>query len=582
MKKSMMYSSVANPGRRNFFKTGVAATGTLLVSSKAAQAQVAPIIPPSPATTPWVQSLPVYTPKQAVDGALSPPAAGARLESSGECGRDNHQAWGQFPPLKFYELRVSAAQHQFHPEYPTQTIWGYDGITPGPLFHARYGEPIVVRIHNDLPATLQGPGSPETATHLHNLHTPSTSDGFPGNYYSATQHGPTLSAPGGFQDYHYPNVYAGVDEYGGIGDPREGLGTLWYHDHRMDFTAPNGLRGLAGFYLLFDHIDSGNELDPSLTALRLPSGKYDVPIIFGDRRFDSGGLLFWDPFSPEGVLGDKVVVNGKIEPFFKVARRKYRLRLLNGGPTRFYEFYLVTPGNVVQSFTYIANDGNLLPKPLLNQTRVRLGVAERGDIVVDFSKYPLGTELYLVNRLRQDDTRGPKDVRAPGTRIMKIIVDRDVPVNEPDMSQVPPDLRELPPLPTAAEMALLPVRRFEFGRKNGLWTVNDQLFNVNSARVKVKKGSGEIWELVNLSGGWSHPIHIHFEEGRILSRTANGISVPIPAHELGRKDVYELNKTSSVRLFMRFRDFSGRYVMHCHNTVHEDHAMMLRWDIEDD
>ena len=150
------------------------------------------------------------------------------------------------------------------------------------------------------------------------------------------------------------------------------------------------------------------------------------------------------------------------------------------------------------------------------------------------------------------------------------------------MSQVPPDLRELPPLPTAAEMALLPVRRFEFGRKNGLWTVNDQLFNVNSARVKVKKGSGEIWELVNLSGGWSHPIHIHFEEGRILSRTANGISVPIPAHELGRKDVYELNKTSSVRLFMRFRDFTGRYVMHCHNTVHEDHAMMLRWDIEDD
>jgi FtsP/CotA-like multicopper oxidase with cupredoxin domain len=37
---------------------------------------------------------------------------------------------------------------------------------------------------------------------------------------------------------------------------------------------------------------------------------------------------------------------------------------------------------------------------------------------------------------------------------------------------------------------------------------------------------------------------------------------------------------------MRFRDMGhtnepayNRYVMHCHNVVHEDHAMMIRWDI---
>lgn len=578
MKRTLVYSSATNLGRRNFFKTGIAASGTLLVSSREAKAQILPVIPPSPATTPWVQELPVYAPKQAVAGPLSPAPTGARLEGTGECGRDDHIAFAQFLPQKFYELHVRTGLHQFHPQYPTQTIWGYDGITPGPLFHARYGEPIIVRIHNDLLANLQGPGSPEIATHLHNLHSPSTSDGFPGNYYSPTQNGPTLSSPGGFQDYHYLNVYAGVDTFGGIGDSREALGTLWYHDHRMNFTAPNGLRGLAGFYLIFDHIDSGNELEPA-PALGLPSGPYDVPIIFGDRRFDSGGYVFWDQLSPEGVLGDKILVNGKIEPFFKVARRKYRLRLLNAGPTRYYEFFLVTSGNVVQRFTYIANDGNLLPAPLLNQTRVRLAVAERGDIVVDFSKYAIGAELYLVNRLQQEDTRGPKDVKAPGTRIMKIIVDREPP--SADMSRVPSELRALPPLPTPAEMALLPVRRFEFARKQGLWTVNDRLFNVNSARAKIKKGNAEIWELVNNSGGWSHPIHIHFEEGRILSRTKDGISVPVPAHEQGRKDVYELHKTSSARVFLRFRDFPGKYVMHCHNTVHEDHEMMMRWDIED-
>ena len=384
-------------------------------------------------------------------------------------------------------------------------------------------------------------------------------------------------APGLFKDHHYVNMYAGIDEFGGIGDSREALGTLWYHDHRLDFTGPNVLMGLAGFYLLFDDLDSGDENDPNPAALRLPSGQYDIPIIFVDRRFDTGGNLFWDQLSPEGVVGDKVLVNGKIEPVLRVARRKYRFRLLDGGPTRFYEFYLVNQNNVTQTFTYIANDGNLLPAPLLNQTKVRLGVAERGDIVIDFSRHPVGTQLYVVNRLRQDDTRGPKDVRSPGTRLLKIIVDRDPP--EPDVSRVPSVLRPLRPL-VQAELDAAPVRRFEFARKNGLWTINNELVNLNSPRVKVNKGAGEIWELVNPSGGWSHPVHIHFEEGRILSRTSNSVNVPVPTHELGRKDVYVLGPTSTVRLFLRFRDFTGKYVMHCHNLVHEDHAMMLRWDIE--
>ena len=564
-------------GRRNFFKTSLAATSAYVITTKKSHAQVVtivPVLPPSPATTPWMQDLPVYLPKQPVAPPSDPVASGGR--GANECGRVAHQAWAKFPPQKLYEMHVKQGQHSFHPQYPEHTIWGYDGITPGPVFHARYGEPILVRIYNDLLPEAQGPGSPEISTHLHNLHSPSESDGFPGDYFSSTRNGPTLTAPGLFKDHHYINMYAGIEEFGGIGDPREALGTLWYHDHRLDFTAPNVLRGLAGFYLLFDHLDSGNEQDP-LPALGLPSGEYDIPIIFGDRRFDTGGNLFWDQLSPEGVLGDKILVNGKIEPVLRVAKRKYRFRLLDGGPTRWYEFYLVNSNDAVQTFTYIANDGNLLPAPLLNQTKVRLGVAERGDIVVDFSRYPIGTELYVVNRMRQDDTRGPKDVQAPGTRLLKIIVDRDPP--ETDVSRVPTQLRPLRPL-DPAEIAAAPVRRFEFARKNGLWTINNELVNLNLPRVSVNKGGAEIWELVNPSGGWSHPVHIHFEEGRILSRTSNGINVPVPAHELGRKDVYPLFKASSVRLFMRFRDFAGKYVMHCHNTVHEDHAMMLRWDIE--
>jgi hypothetical protein len=200
--------------------------------------------------------------------------------------------------------------------------------------------------------------------------------------------------------------------------------------------------------------------------------------------------------------------------------------------------------------------------------------------VVDFSQYPIGTELYLVNRLRQESTRKPKDVRAPGTRVLKLIVDAYP--EQQDLSQVPDELRPLPDLPSAEELVKLRVRRWEFDRKNGLWTVNSRLFDRHNPRARIKKGSMEIWDLVGTSGGWSHPIHLHLEEGRMLSKSVDGVEVPIPPHERGRKDVFELHQTMSIRVLVRFRDFHGKYVMHCHNVIHEDHAMMVRWDVEDE
>ncbi len=228
------------------------------------------------------------------------------------------------------------------------------------------------------------------------------------------------------------------------------------------------------------------------------------------------------------------------------------------------------------TFTQIANDGNLLPAPLKNVFKVRLGVAERADIVVDFSRFPLNTELYLVNQLVQTDTRGPQTaVVAPGTRILKFIVDR----NAADPSVVPNVLRPLPALPDAATLAALPVRRWEFGRNSGMWNINDLFFDVFTPQAVIPKESAEVWEFVNLDNGWSHPIHMHFEEGRILSRSRNGVNIPVPAHERGRKDVIVLGPLETVRVFYRFRDFVGKYVLHCHNLTHEDHAMMARVDI---
>lgn len=516
----------------------------------------------SPPTQPWVEPLPVPTPKQP---SVFPSGEAEVSEAAGpeECGRANHQAWSTHVPQKYYEMHLREGQHSFHPDLPTQTIWGFDGTYPGPTFHARYGEPIIVRIYNDLSPFTKGFGSPEISTHLHNLHTPSESDGYPGDFFSSTIAGPTLTAPGHCRDHHYVNAYAG-------GDPREALGTLWYHDHRMDFTGPNVYRGMAGFYLLFDHIDTGNEHDTSPTALRLPSGEFDVPLLLQDKGFDDDGMLAFNQFDPEGVVGDKVPINGKILPYFQVQPRKYRLRLLDGGPLRFYDLVLSYNG-AAQPFQYIANDGNLLPAPL-TRASVRLGVAERADIVVDFSRFPMGSRIYLRNRLEHVRGRGPSGALLnPGPALLRFDVVK--PLSAPDQSRVPSTLRPLEPLSNLLSEVVVE-RKFRFKRLNGLWTVNDELFDPMVPLASPRLGTTEIWELES-NGNWWHPVHVHCEEGRIISR--NGVAPP--AHERGRKDVYVVPPDSKIKLVIRFRDFVGKYPTHCHNLAHEDHSMMFRFDI---
>jgi FtsP/CotA-like multicopper oxidase with cupredoxin domain len=292
-----------------------------------------------------------------------------------------------------------------------------------------------------------------------------------------------------------------------------------------------------------------------------------VPLIFTDKLFDSTGQLYFDQFNTDGFLGDRFAVNGKIQPTFKVARRKYRFRMLDGGPSRFYEFYLSNG----QNFTQISNDGNLLPAPVSVQS-VRLSVAERKDVIIDFSNIPIGTSIYLENRLVQTDGQGPSSYssQSDAMPILRFDVDRDPPVA--DASRVPSTLRALPSVTLSEVVA---TRYWTFDQQNGQWVVNGRIFDFNRVDATIKKGTAEKWVIRNGGRRWSHPIHIHFEEYQILTR--DGRTPPL--QEKARKDVLELHPNEEVVIFMRFRDFTGRYVMHCHNTVHEDHAMMVRWDI---
>jgi FtsP/CotA-like multicopper oxidase with cupredoxin domain len=551
----------AGLSRRDLMKLGLLTSTGYLVAKNGLSARASDGNPQSPPTRAFIDPLPIMPVKQPV-GALNPAPTVAPNTAAGEGRTRNHQALTRFPPRKLYEVHQRAAPVSMSSDLPLQTIWGFDGITPGPTYIAHYGEPILVRNFNELPGDNGGFGLNEVSTHKHNGHTPSESDGFPCDFFG----------PGHFYDQHYPNMLAGFDStHAPNGDPNEALSTLWYHDHRVDFTSQNVYKGLAGVYLLFNDKDTGDET----TGFRLPSGEFDVPLIIADKVFDENGLLFFDLFNLDGILGDKFLVNGKIQPFFQVHPRRYRFRLLDTGPSRFYQFFLTDLNALSTSlpFWQISNDGNLLPKPI-QVTSVRLGVAERSDVIVDFSQFA-GRSILLENRLEQTDGRGPTGNILPagqGNRVLRFDV-----VLPPvaDNSQPPDTITKFYDLPPIEAPRV--TRTFRFERNNGQWAINGRFFDCNDIRFRIKRNSAENWVLQNNSGGWQHPIHVHFEEFQVLSRNGQ----PPQGVERSRKDVVRLGFNEEVVIFSRFRDFVGRHPQHCHNTVHEDHAMMLRWDIDE-
>jgi FtsP/CotA-like multicopper oxidase with cupredoxin domain len=98
--------------------------------------------------------------------------------------------------------------------------------------------------------------------------------------------------------------------------------------------------------------------------------------------------------------------------------------------------------------------------------------------------------------------------------------------------------------------------------------------------ARPRKGSAELWTIVNGSGGWVHPMHIHQEEHRVISR--NGVPAPDGRHpdDTGKEDVVALDPGEEVVIYRKFRSFTGKYVAHCHNLAHEDHNMMFGWEID--
>lgn len=422
----------------------------------------------------------------------------------------------------YFTVTMRPAQVEVVPGTQT-TIWGFEGQYPGPTIRARRGRRAIVQQVNGLDVP--------SSTHLHGGHVAPEMDGHPMD----------LVQPGQAKEYEYPNQQPGA--------------TLWYHDHSMDATGPQVYMGLAGFYLIEDESEA---------ALNLPSGAYDVPLVIQDRAFNADGSFTYAdagnmPVLMNGLLADTILVNGAPWPYFQVAARKYRIRLLNGSNARHYMLALDNGEPLV----VIAGDGGLLdapvPVPVLS-----LAPAERYEVIIDFSSVPVGGQVVLQNQMGVGDL----------TRVLRF----DVVRVEDDPSTVPSTLRSVERLNPAEAVQ---TRDWTLNMQMGPgvmggapWVINGQLFDAQRIDARPALDSVEIWQFTNPSA-MMHPMHIHDVMFQLLDR--NG--APPAAHETGWKDTVDVPAGETVRVITRFTDFTGTYVFHCHNLEHEDRMMMAQFQV---
>jgi spore coat protein A, manganese oxidase len=418
-------------------------------------------------------------------------------------------------------IDMRAADIQLLPGAPTR-MWTYDGMFPGPTIRRPSGAPTRVRFTNNLPAAAG-----DMTVHHHGGHQASSEDGQPHDY---------MIPPGGERTYTYDLMEDGAPERGAL---------QWYHDHAMDVTGRNVWNGLAGMVILDD---------PAEAALPLPSGAYDVPLMIVDRTFDANNQIPYT-FSPSGTVGNDVLVNGTIRPYFSVADRRYRFRLLNASNARSYEFDLSNG----MSMTQIASESGLLPAPV-TRTRLRLGPAERAEIVLNFDGL-LGQRIVL---------------RSLGMEVMQFRVETDVAT---DPSSVPSTLRP------ARDLAWSPPDRvrtwtLDANPIDGVWWINGKPFEHDRIDARPRLNTTERWVFVNTTGA-DHVMHIHDVDWKIVSRVSRFSNDPADtAVEQGAKETFLVRPHEIVTLDSRFTDHLGAFMLHCHILEHEDRSMMTQFEVQ--
>lgn len=457
--------------------------------------------------------------------------------------------------IPFYRVHMRAFAGKLHQELPPTAQWSFGDVVPGLMFDTKSGQGMFVEWVNDLPAkhflpidyTLCGAerDRPEvrSVVHLHGGKTPPEADGFPEDWY----------VPGQSRTYYYPN--------------QQDATLLWYHDHAMGINRLNIYAGLFGLHVIRDEAER---------ELRLPEGKYEVPLVLFDRHLLPDGQLSYpvstDPEHPwvSEVLGEIPLVNGKIFPYLEVEPRKYRFRVLNASNGRYYRLSLPQGAEVYQ----IGTDQGLLSAPVA-LSQVQLAPGERADLIIDFAPQR-GSRLVL-----SDEAFDLMEFRVSASRVS-------------DPSALPATLRRISRI---AESSAVQTRWLTLDEQTQR-TVKSMGMLLNNTpwhhpiTEKPVLGTTEIWQLANMTED-VHPIHLHMVRFQVLDRrpfdayhySTTGIlhytspaTAPDP-EEMGWKDTVRATGLNVTRIVVPFAGYSGRYVWHCHNLEHEDNEMMRPYEV---
>jgi blue copper oxidase len=382
--------------------------------------------------------------------------------------------------------------------------WAYNNFMPGPTLRAKQGDLAKIVLRNQL--------SQETITHWHGMIVNFQNDGHP---IYAIQ-------PGGTYRYSFPILN------------RAALN--WYHPHPDMLTGQQVALGLAGAFIVNDAEE---------TALALPGGSHEVPLVIRDASLDSSGNLKYTP-KGGGFLGNMPLVNGTQNPYLNVDTALYRFRVLGGANARVFRLALDSGA----PFTLIGNDGGLLAGPSQVST-LDLSPGERLDLVVDFRALKVGDRVML------------RDLLA-GWDLVQFVVTREV----TDTTTIPATLSTITPLGN-------PVRTRDFSF-DGMSMINGLPYDVNRIDFQVPFGDVERWRFTT-GGNAPHPVHVHGTSFQVVSRT--GGRGQLYPWEAGWKDTVLLQDFETVEVLIRFASYKGEYLLHCHKLEHEDNGMMSNFEV---
>ena len=463
-------------------------------------------------------------------------------------------------------VRMRRGQETRGLRYSGEVLQGRrDAIRPslgnlGPTLELRRGERVRIEFVNRT-------GMP-SVTHWHGMIVPDSADGHP--------HQAVASGRGYTAQFTVRNP----------------AGTYLYHPHPHGLTGAQTYHGLAGLLVVRDSVEE---------SVGLPRGDHELALVLQDRRFDNENQLVYKRMMMDdmnGVLGDRVVVNGIDDAAFKVAPRVYRVRVANMSNARIYKLAW-SDGRPLRVITA---DSGLFSSEQGVQERpyVTLFPFERIELLEDFGARSDGTEIALISR-SFEGADGMMGSMMGGGRMggmMGGMMRRGGMMNGmmgPSQGEelhiarftVSPGPREpvrriaLPKLETAVreganelrtQLAFRHMRGFLNGRR---FDTDDMAAVADDERLPA--GKPTVWTFTNDGGGMamSHPIHIHGVRFRIIER--RGGDVPADLREgivdAGYKDTFGIFPGERVRLLLA-PELPGLFMYHCHNLEHEDGGMM--------